>query len=72
MPPEDTSCLLAAVPLSQAVYGAGRPYCAAVSLCEARQGLASRIQVVPNNDDDDWLEKVEGIGVAEMVHVMWD
>jgi hypothetical protein len=26
---------------------ASLPYCAAVSLCEARQGLASRIQVVP-------------------------
>jgi hypothetical protein len=41
-------------------------------LCEARQRLdwPSRIQVVPNHDDDDWLEKVEGvdwdwIGVAE-------
>ena len=56
---------------------ASLPYCAAVSLCEARQGLASRIQVAPNNDDDDWLEKVEGCGSGlglrrKCMHMMWN
>jgi hypothetical protein len=54
-------------------------YCTAVFLCEARElQRTSRMQVVPNNDDDDWSRKVEGClgvdwGCGEMCgRVMWD